>query len=213
MVERSDSLPVVPQPVVTQTLRSERLVLRAATAQDARTTFEYRRLESVGRWLTTIPTEFAAYQSMFSEPARLATAIIGEADGTAIGDFMLRVEDAWAQAEVADQARHRQAELGWVLDPAYTGRGYATEAVRELIRFGFEGLGLHRVVANCFADNTESWHLMERVGMRREAHTVRDSLHRTGGWLDGYTYALLADEWRAHSRVESARLEESAESD
>jgi RimJ/RimL family protein N-acetyltransferase len=38
---------------------------------------------------------------------------------------------------------------------------------------------------------------MERVGMRREAHNLRDSLHRSGDWLDGMGYALLADEWRA----------------
>jgi RimJ/RimL family protein N-acetyltransferase len=58
-------------------------------------------------------------------------------------------------------------------------------------------LRLRRVFATCFADNTGSWRLMEKLGMRREAHNVRDSLHRDRGWLDGYTYALLADEWRA----------------
>jgi RimJ/RimL family protein N-acetyltransferase len=40
---------------------------------------------------------------------------------------------------------------------------------------------------------------MERLGMRREAHTVSDSLHRSGRWLDGYGYALLAEEWRPTS--------------
>jgi RimJ/RimL family protein N-acetyltransferase len=47
-----------------------------------------------------------------------------------------------------------------------------------------------------FTDNTTSWRLMERVGMRRETCAVRESLHRSGEWLDGYGYALLADEWR-----------------
>jgi RimJ/RimL family protein N-acetyltransferase len=60
----------------------------------------------------------------------------------------------------------------------------------------FSGLGLRRVVANCFADNTPSWRLMERLGMRRESHAVAESLHRSGRWLDGYSYALLADEWQ-----------------
>ena len=49
----------------------------------------------------------------------------------------------------------------------------------------------------CFADNVPSWRLMERLGMRREEYAVRDSLHRSGEWLDGMTYALLADEWRS----------------
>lgn len=89
-----------------------------------------------------------------------------------------------------------QAELGWVLHPDYAGHGYATEAVHALIRICFEDLRLRRITANCFADNVSSWRLMERVGMRRELATVRDSLHRSGRWLDGFGYALLADEWR-----------------
>ncbi len=65
-----------------------------------------------------------------------------------------------------------------------------------MLRICFEGLGLRRVTADCFAENEASWRLMERVGMRREAHNVRDSLQRSGQWLDGYGYALLAEEWR-----------------
>jgi RimJ/RimL family protein N-acetyltransferase len=118
-----------------------------------------------------------------------------ELDGAVGGDLMLRVEDAWAQREVLDDARGTQAELGWVVDPAHGGRGLATEAVRELLRICFEDLALRRVVASCFADNTASWRLMERLGMRREEHTVADALHRSGTWLDGYGYALLATEW------------------
>ncbi|HET8982464.1 MAG TPA: GNAT family protein, partial [Pedococcus sp.] len=95
------------------------------------------------------------------------------------------------------QARGVQAELGWALDPERQGCGYATEAVEALIRLCFEDLGLRRVTANCFADNETSWRLMERLGMRRELHTRRESLHRSGQWLDGLGYALLADEWRA----------------
>jgi RimJ/RimL family protein N-acetyltransferase len=109
---------------------------------------------------------------------------------------MLAVEDGWAQAEVAEQARGVHAELGWVMNPRHAGHGYASEAVRELIRLCFDELGLRRVAANCFADNEPSWRLMERVGMRREIYSVRDSLHRSGQWMDGMSYALLADEWR-----------------
>jgi len=50
-------------------------------------------------------------------------------------------------------------------------------------------------VANAFADNTASFRLMERVGMRREAHAVGESLHRSGEWLDTVGYAVSADEW------------------
>ena len=104
-------------------------------------------------------------------------------------------EDGWAQVEVAEAARGAQAELGWVLHPHHAGRGYGAEAVRELIRICFEELDLRRVTAHCFADNKQSWRLMERVGMRREVYTVRESLHRSGEWLDGMGYAMLRDEW------------------
>ena len=112
-------------------------------------------------------------------------------------DLMIAVEDAWAQTEVRPQAAGVQAEIGWCLDPAYQGRGLATEGVAALLEICFDGLGLRRVLANCFADNTASWRLMERLGMRREMYTVRDSLHRSGVWMDGMAYALLADEWRS----------------
>lgn len=51
------------------------------------------------------------------------------------------------------------------------------------------------MTAACFAANEASWRLMERVGMRRETHAVRESLHRSGQWLDGLGYANLAEEY------------------
>ena len=177
-------------------LRTARLTIRPATTEDVEATWRIRRLPAVGRWITRWPTERAAYAEAFRAPERLPLTLVYERDGTVIGDLMLRVEDAWAQAEVADDARGVQAELGWTLDPALGGHGYATEAVAELVRACFEELGLRRVLANCFADNTASWRLMERLGMRRELVTVRESLHRELGWVDGLGYALLAEEWR-----------------
>ena len=193
------------KPTLARDLHTERLTLRAATTADADGTWAYRRLESVGEWLTEIPTHLEDYRAIFTEQTRLAATVIVELpDGTLLGDFMLRLEDAWAQADVADQARNTQAELGWVLHPAHTGHGYATEAVRALITYCFEELNVRRVVANCFLDNDASWRLMERLGMRREAHAVAESLHRSGAWLDTVAYAVLASEW--HRLVQGARL-------
>ena len=172
-------------------------MLRLVTAGDLEATWAYRRRDDVSRWITAAPQDLKSYRKHFLEADRLAKTLVVEADGIVIGDLMLAVQDAWAQSEVAEQAQHVEAELGWVLDPAYAGKGYATEAVEELMRICFEDLGLRRVIANTFADNTPSWRLMERVGMRRETHTVKESLHRSGEWLDGLSYALLADEWRA----------------
>jgi RimJ/RimL family protein N-acetyltransferase len=179
-------------------LYTERLTLRPAAAA-ADPTWKYRRLESVNEWLAGGPADLDGYRKLCSEPARLATTVIvtlgQDPHAPIIGDFMLRREDAWAQLEVSDQAHDTQAELGWVLDPAHTGHGYATEAVRELLRYCFADLGVRRVTANCFLDNDTSCRLMERIGMRRELHAVQESLHRSGRWLDTVAYAILKEEW------------------
>jgi RimJ/RimL family protein N-acetyltransferase len=177
-------------------VRTKRLLLRPAVADDAEATWRIRRIEAVSHWMTSAPTTLEAYRAQFDTADRLDRTLILELDGQIIGDLMLAVEDGWSQAEVAEQARAVQAELGWCLDPAHAGRGYATEAVEALISLCFTDLGLRRVTANAFADNERSWRLMERLGMRREIHTRRESLHRSGEWLDGVGYALLAEEWQ-----------------
>jgi RimJ/RimL family protein N-acetyltransferase len=177
--------------------RTERLSFRPGTEDDLDATWRYRRLPEVNLFLTTAPADRDEYAEHYLDPERLAKTLVIERDGEVIGDLMLALEDPWAQTEVRDEVAGTQAELGWALAPEHAGRGYALEAVRELMRICFEDLGLRRVVANCFLDNTASWRLMERLGMRREVHTVRESLHRSGEWMDGLGYALLADEWFA----------------
>lgn len=172
---------------------TERLTLRPAAADDAEAMFGYRSLTSVARWMTHLPMDLESWRADFHKRHPYALMIL--LDGEPIGDLFLRTEDAWAQAKVRERARGVVAEIGWCLAPDHEGHGYATEAVRDLVTIAFKGLGLHRVVAHCFADNEPSWRLMERLGMRREAHTVRDALHRDGEWYDGLTYALLAEEW------------------
>ncbi len=185
-------MPPIAWPVTTA-----RLSLRPATAADAEAVWAFRRLPEVGRWMTRAPETFEAFEAVFVEADYLARTVVIELDGEVVGDLMLSIQTPWAQAEVADQVDGVEAELGWVLHPDHHGHGYATEAVAELVRVCFEDLGLRRVTAECFEANEASWRLMERLGMRREAHSVRSGLHRSGDWLDGLAYALLADEWCA----------------
>jgi RimJ/RimL family protein N-acetyltransferase len=193
--------PPVQPSALERPLHTRRLTLRPATTDDAAATWAYRRLESVDEWLTGFPAELDAYRDVFCDPGRLAATVIvtlgRHPAGPIIGDLMLRREDAWAQLEVADQARSAQAELGFVLHPSHTGHGYATEALGELLDHCFRDLGIHRVTATCFLADDASWRLLERVGMRRERHAVGASLHRSGQWLDSVGYALLQEEWSA----------------
>lgn len=182
---------------------TERLSLRPLVEDDVDAICGYRRREDVQRWLGGRRDTREALVELFLAPDKPRATLVIERDGVVIGDLMLLVQDGWSQRDVADRAAGTAAELGWVLDPAYAGQGLATEAVRELLAVALDpapsGLALRRVTAGCFADNTASWRLMERVGLRREQHAVGDSLHRDLGWVDGYYYALLAEEWSAMS--------------
>ena len=89
-----------------------------------------------------------------------------------------------------------EAELGYELDPFHWGNGYATEAARAMVAYGFQTLGLHRVFASCLGDNEASWRLMERLGMRREG-VLRAQADLRGLMVDTYLYGLLKEEWKS----------------
>ena len=172
-------------------------MLRRATAEDLDATWRFRRLPEVTEWLTHVEgdADYASYRSRFLDPERLGKVLVIERGDDVIGDLMLKLEDAWAQNPPQPLAVNAQAELGWTLHPNEWGQGYAVEAVSALVDTCFTALGVRRVTAACFAGNEPSWRLMERLGMRREAHWVKESLHRSGAWLDAFHYALLAEEW------------------
>jgi RimJ/RimL family protein N-acetyltransferase len=90
---------------------------------------------------------------------------------------------------------YRTREIGWVVSPFFQNQGYATEAAAALLNYGFGSLNLHRVVADCDTRNVASFRVMERLGMRREGHFVKNTLIR-GEWQDQYSYAILEEEWR-----------------
>ena len=90
---------------------------------------------------------------------------------------------------------HRQGMIGWIIGEAFEGNGYMTEAVTALLNYLFLTEEFHRTYAMTSPDNTRSWRLMERLGMRREAHFIKNCYH-DDGWTDEYVYAILASEWR-----------------
>lgn len=110
--------------------------------------------------------------------------LVIESEGAVIGDLVLFHLDAEAGS----------AEVGWVVSPAASGRGLATEAVRALIDTAFEVYGLRRLAAQIDPDNVRSVALAERLGMRREAHFVEKDWFKDR-WGDLLVYAVLAREW------------------
>ena len=103
------------------------------------------------------------------------------------------------RAEITRDYAGESAMIGWMLIPGAWGKGYATEIAEALIGFCFGELKLRRVYALCHPDNTASWKVMEKCGMRREAHYVRKCRYdKADGvrWEDELEYALLRDERR-----------------
>jgi len=95
--------------------------------------------------------------------------------------------------------------IGYVFNPKYYGRGYATEASKKILEYGFNVKNAHRIIAGVNVKNEASWKLLERLAMRREAHMLQNGYFRVDSkgnplWHDAYKYAILASE---HSRVKS----------
>jgi len=92
-------------------------------------------------------------------------------------------------------SRFRAVEIGWMFHPEHRSRGYASEAARALMDFGFHTLRLHRIIATCDPRNTPSVRIMEKLGMRREGEFTDSVLLGDGGWHNEYFYAVTAAEW------------------
>jgi RimJ/RimL family protein N-acetyltransferase len=176
-------------------LRTERLELRPVQEDDVDRILSYRNDPEVQRWLLRTEVDPDAFRAAWRAAAdddhdhSVATVL----DGVVIGTVSLSVHDGLGQPGMPEGT---EADLGYIFDPAYAGHGYATEAVSAVVAMAFEELGVRRISAGCFADNLASVRILEKLGMRREQHGVEDSWHDELGWVDGYTYGLLAREWQ-----------------
>lgn len=189
--------PVLPPPPLP--LRTERLLLRPARADDVRDLGYYTDPE-VARYLPFAaldPSALAdraralAGRTAPSQPDE-ALAVMIEHGGRVVGDVMLRL-----LGPAAPGAPPSMAEIGWVFSPAVAGRGFATESARALVDLAFTHYPLHRLMAQLDPRNTASARICERLGMTHEAHTRRDYLSHDGTWTDTSVYGLLREEWEA----------------
>ena len=176
-------------------LETPRLLLRPFSRGDVDAVHAYRSREDVTRFMFDAPmTREACAEAV---QARVGmTRWAGEGDKIFLA--VERREDAVMVGEVVLILRSllsRQAEVGYTFHPDYFGQGYATEASRRLLELAFDVAGIHRVYARCHPLNTASWRVMERLGMRREAHFRQHALVK-GAWDEELVYAILEEEWR-----------------
>ncbi|MBW8482742.1 GNAT family N-acetyltransferase [Actinomadura parmotrematis] len=177
-------------------LRTDRLLLRPFEPGDLAELYAYQSLPEVARFLYWEPRDLEesrvflqqkmASSALEKEGDWLVMAVLWRETGALVGEVNLQ----WRSRE------HRQGEIGYIFNPAYHGRGFATEAAEEGLRLGFEDLGLHRIVGRLDGRNTASARVLERLGMRREAHLVENEFVK-GEWSDEIVYAMLRREWDA----------------
>jgi len=176
-------------------LKTPRLILRPFEEADLPAFAAYRSDPEVARyqsWTTPFTLEQAREflrEMAHAHPGAAGTwyqfAVERQEQAGLIGDcaFQVLAED------------ERQAQIGFSFSRAFQGQGYASEAVSRMVDYLFGDLGLHRVSATCDVENAASYRLLERIGMRREAHFV-ENIWFKGAWGSEYAYAVLSSEWK-----------------
>jgi RimJ/RimL family protein N-acetyltransferase len=174
-------------------LETPRLIIRRFQDTDLAAFVDYRNDPEVARYQGWDSISPPKAQSFIQVQKRIEPGIPGQwfqfaveskASGELAGDcgLCVTVQDA------------RQAQLGVTFARAHQGQGLATEAVTAVLDFAFINLDLHRVIAIVDAENTPSARLMERAGMRREGHFLKNAWFKEH-WSDEYLYAVLQAEW------------------
>ncbi|MBR6688451.1 MAG: ribonuclease HI [Clostridia bacterium] len=174
-------------------LETERLKLRLFKDTDVDALYEACSDEKVTRFLS-----FDTYTSMddaynrieflkeeyekLIEPPVWAITLKGE--NKAIGSInYLHVKE-----------KHSVAEIGYWLASKYWNKGIMTEAVKGVLKFGFENMGLNKVIIQCDARNTGSYRVMEKCGLVYEG-TLRQERFSKGEFVDIKTYSMLKEEY------------------
>ncbi|KYH44090.1 GNAT family N-acetyltransferase [Branchiibius sp. NY16-3462-2] len=167
------------------------LTLRYPSASEIEDLLAFRNLPDVNRWMLRTHVDPEAFRAEWSAVATSDTdfSCVAILDGSAVGMGFLELADGMHQP---GWPKGTEAGIGYIVRPACSGRGVATAIARGLLHAAFVDLGLRRVTAGCFADNSASARVLEKAGMRRERHGVQDSWHHELGWVDGYAYAALA---------------------
>ncbi|MDD7970848.1 GNAT family N-acetyltransferase [Roseinatronobacter alkalisoli] len=175
-------------PIVT-----DRLLLRPFEPSDRPAYDAYHSRPDVYRFLyMPVPTGQALDAQFLSVlPGRFTE------DGDTFRLAVTRKDDAVVLGEVLLKIANKaalQGEVGYIFNPDYAGKGYATEAVQAMVDTGFRKCGFHRIFARLDPLNTGSVGVMERLKFRREAHLIHNDRFE-GSWGDEFIYALVRSEW------------------
>ena len=174
---------------------TDRLALRPFTVEDVDAMLAYRGRADVCRYLPFEPQDRATLLERLPGPVLSRSDLTAEGQALTLGAWRRDTGDLAGDVILFLRSENdRGGEIGWVFDPDHSGRGFATEAAGAVLDLAFGELGLHRVEARLDALNVRSAALCERLGMRREAHFLRNEWFK-GAWSDLLVYGLLTEEW------------------
>ncbi|MED4129156.1 GNAT family protein [Shouchella miscanthi] len=173
-------------------IRTDRVTIRTFLDDD---------WEEVYRYTSDAATMYYMPEGVLSKDETKQLILNNSGDGAKRFPVLLKKDQALIGHVVFhDYFGSHTFEIGWVFHPNYQNKGYASEAAYAILKYGFENLNLHRVIATCQPENVPSWRVMEKVGMRREGYFKKCIPHESG-WWDEYYYAILKEEFEALDMV------------
>ena len=175
-------------------IRDGSLVFREADENDIEQLLSFRNDVVVNRFMVrtqvnpeTLRREWLAVPTSASD-----FSCVADENGQVVAMGFLDIVDGLGQPGMPAGT---EAVIGYIVDPAASGRGVGTALARALLTAAFDRLGLRRVTAAAAADNHGSVAVLERAGLRREQHAIEALWHTELGWIDEYQYAILDREW------------------
>lgn len=175
-----------------RTITTERLLIRKLESSDVAAFFAYRSLPEVYEYQAFRPVKISEVEELIKKNPDLPNipntwfqlAVCRTLDNQLVGDVGLHF--------LGDNT---QVEIGYTIAPEYQGQGYAHEALSGVIDYLFVKVKKHRIIASVEPNNIKSVFLLNRIGMRKEAHFVK-SIRIDNRWVDDCVYAMLDEEWK-----------------
>lgn len=174
-------------------LSTERLIIRPFREDDYKDLHEYLSLKETYQYEPGKPVSIEAAERIATDRAKntnFRAVTLNDDNKKLIGHV------SFIQTE---PKAFLTWEIGFIFNPTFQSQGYATEASRALIKYAFKELSAHRVVGFCSTENTASWKVLEKCGMKREGLLSKNAFFRRDKdgqplWMDSYEYAILAED-------------------
>ncbi|NYE08024.1 ribosomal-protein-alanine N-acetyltransferase [Bacillus niacini] len=174
------------------TLETDRLKLIEITQIHATSLFNILSLEEVTRYYGTdtfTSIEEAKklidmFQKNFYEKRSMRWGIVLKENNKFIGTLGLN----------GLQLKNKKAEIGYEIHPFYWRKAYTSEAIKEVMRYSYQELGLNRIGAVVYLENEASSNLLEKLGFKKEGE-LRDYLFQNNSYHTTSMFSLLKREW------------------